>query len=44
MINKDADYLKSITQDHVTHITGRVQSLDEWLDHCQTAGMVIENM
>ena len=42
-IDKDTDYLKSITPDHVMHIAGRVQSIDEWLDHCQTAGMVIEN-
>lgn len=28
MISKDTDYLKSIMPDHVTHITGRVQSID----------------
>ena len=39
MINKDTDYLKSIMPDHVTHITGKVQSIDEWLDDVENERM-----
>ncbi len=39
MVNKDITYLRKIMPDHVTHITGRVQTIDEWLDDVESERM-----
>lgn len=39
MITKDTEYLKSVMPDHVTHIDGEVQTIDEWLDDVSSERM-----
>ena len=39
MVNKDTEYLRSVMGSEVRHITGRTQTIDEWLQDVEDENM-----